>query len=482
MLGSSHLACSLRPRVKAARLGRRAERNSGHLPELALLLLVTALMRASQNAAQTTFPLIGHDLLGLGAPVVGDVAAASSGAAVVVMVVIAARIPSSKARGALAVALVVMATGLALLAVAGQPILFVAGALVLGAAGGLVPPILMTVFATTQSAGGQSAGTAPGSRDRPLVLLGLALSASLVAGPLAETGALEAFGGDLRRAMWAFVPALLVGALVAGRLARAETQACRGTSDALAVAGPADEPPRSTVPRTTEPSDDLPAGAGAPLASGELGVHAVDRQRGARRVGMGDAWASQRFRVALLAQVLYAFPFVGLVVFGALLSRHAYGLGPAGAEVAFGAFFASSFLVRALMAWRSPIPHKVGLTRVAAVLAIVGLAVLGLGQGPGMLMAGMIVLGVPHGLTMPLASSLVADGRLAEELPSVNAYMTAVVQAVAVVLPPLLGISVGALGYRETFLVLLAPVALLGLAQVLVGRPREQRQDEPARH
>jgi MFS family permease len=116
------------------------------------------------------------------------------------------------------------------------------------------------------------------------------------------------------------------------------------------------------------------------------------------------------------------------------------------------------------------------------VLAIVGLAVLGLGQGPGMLMAGMIVLGVPHGLTMPLASSLVADGRLAEELPSVNAYMTAVVQAVAVVLPPLLGISVGALGYRETFLVLLAPVALLGLAQVLVGRPREQRQDELARH
>ena len=185
---------------------------------------------------------------------------------------------------------------------------------------------------------------------------------------------------------------------------------------------------------------------------------------------------SPRFRVALLAQVLYAFPFVGLVVFGALLSRHAYGLSPAGAEVGFGAFFASSFLVRTVLAWRSPIPHKLALTWVVAVLTVVGLAGLGLGHGPGMLMAAMVVLGAPHGLTMPLASSLVADGRPAAELPSVNAYMTAAVQAMAVVLPPLLGISVDALGYRDTFLVLLAPVSLLGVAQVFAGRSQAKHQ------
>ena len=68
------------------------------------------------------------------------------------------------------------------------------------------------------------------------------------------------------------------------------------------------------------------------------------------------------------------------------------------------------------MSWRSPIQHKVGLTRVAVLLTILGLASLGLGRGSGMLIAAMAVLGVPHGLTMPLASSLVADGRPAWEL------------------------------------------------------------------
>ena len=132
------------------------------------------------------------------------------------------------------------------------------------------------------------------------------------------------------------------------------------------------------------------------------------------------------------------------------------------------------------MAWRSPIPHKVRLTRVAVLLTIVGLASLGLGQGSGILMAAMAVLGVPHGLTMPLASSLVADGRPAWELPSVNAYMTATVQAVAVALPPLIGASVGTFGYRGAFLVLLAPVSLLGMAQIIAGRSRAKQQSDAA--
>ena len=57
--------------------------------------------------------------------------------------------------------------------------------------------------------------------------------------------------------------------------------------------------------------------------------------------------------------------------------------------------------------------------------------------------------------------------------------MTATVQAVAMALPPLLGIAVGTFGYRGTVLVLLAPVSLVGLAQIIAGRPREKRQGEP---
>lgn len=447
-------AAATRPSPAPARPGRspsgraRARLRRG-LPDLGLLLVVTALMRSSQNAAQTTLPLLGHDVLGLSASAIGAIAAVSGAIGAAVMLLVASRVPASMSRAALAVSLLSMAASLVLFALAPGPVLFVVGAIVLGAAGGLAFPILITAAGTS----GRSSSAA-GSRDRPLVLLGLALSASLAVGPFVETAVLGAFGGNLRAAFWAFTPVLLVGAAISGLLARRGSKRRRDRVD------------RRLPGRDGGSGDE--AKAHDPCSTGELDVSSIARR--GRSVSIGQAWGSASFRVALVAQVMYAFPFVALVVFGALLSRHAYGMSPAGAELAFGTFFVSSFLVRGMMAWRSPIPHKVGLARGAAVLSIAGLVALGLGHGPAVLMAAMVVLGVPHGLTMPLASSLVADGRPARELPAVNSYMAAVVQAVTLSLPPVLGLAVGLAGYRATFMMLLLPVALCGGLLMLVSR------------
>ena len=56
---------------------------------LAVLLVATMLMRASQNMALTTFPLVAGELLHLNASAVGGIAAAGSGVSVLAMVLLA---------------------------------------------------------------------------------------------------------------------------------------------------------------------------------------------------------------------------------------------------------------------------------------------------------------------------------------------------------------------------------------------------------
>ena len=128
--------------------------------------------------------------------------------------------------------------------------------------------------------------------------------------------------------------------------------------------------------------------------------------------------------------------------------------------------------------WLVPTPSghtKVALARVTAGLTMVGLMGLGLGPSVSTLMMSMALLGVPHGITLPLASSLVADGRPEDDLPAVNSYLSAVVQAVTVALSPVLGVTAGVLGYRLSFLILLGPVGFCALTQV-VGVPRRRRE------
>lgn len=537
---------------------------------LAILLLVTILMRSSQNMSQTTFPLVAGDLIHLRPTAVGIVAAAGSAIAVIVMVLLAARIPTNKAGVALVGSLVLMAVSFPLIGEARDTYVLVVGVLLLGVGGGLAFPTLITAVGGTAGENAQR-----GARDRPIALLGVALSVSLAIGPFVETGVLDAFRGNLRDAfLWftlapAGAAAILV--LVLRKRQRARVRDAQDQSEANPQDNQQDnqqgssgdvirqkdadrgsetiEPcdpvntardltrhrarPDYVVEDSTEEDSIEEKGAGgsrdaqerarvpilipaSPLITGEVPtiepdadlenfgssedvqhpensarskhkeMHARPLQgsennfehhsKEDRRDKVGQ-WQSFRrimsdpgFQVALFGQLLYAAPFAAIVVFGALMDRHDFHLSAAGTQIAFGVFFAVSFVVRSLLAWQSPIPHKIGLFRLSSALTLAGLIMLALSHGVAALLIAMAVLGVPHGLTFPLAMGLVAEDRSHSELAEVNAHLSAAVQAVNLGLPLVLGIGIDAVGYREMFLVLLAPVALASAAQWVVAK------------
>jgi MFS family permease len=170
---------------------------------------------------------------------------------------------------------------------------------------------------------------------------------------------------------------------------------------------------------------------------------------------------SPGWRVAVTGQLLYAVPFAVITVFGALMARVAFGATPAMAQLAFTAFFVTSFAARTGVVWRTPIARKLRLLWLSGGLTAVGLILLGFGHGLGLLLVAMSVLGVPHGITFPIALAQAAESSNPAGLARANAGLLAAMGLTSVVAPPIMGGLLPATGYRGMMLLLLIPVGIL---------------------
>lgn len=400
---------------------------------LPFLLAVTILGRGAQNVGQTTYPLVARSLDGIGNGLLGVVAAVAGIAGVVAASTVGARITARTALWAVAAGQAVFLVAFVALAI---PFLGAAGlwtgAILLGAGSGLVFPATMTAVG-----GGGQAGAA-----RALSVFALALSVGLVVGPLVEAATLHLLSESLS-GMFAVlipVPALATAIAVGG--------AVRAGRRAAATAGDA---------RVTEPR---PAtGSGRRTRQHVLEMPA--------------------FRLALAIMLAYQAPFSALLAYGGLLAHHVDGATPAGVELGFAAFYTVSFGVRTAIVRFAPV-RRIRLALIVSVIfTVAGLGLLGAGEGFGIFIVAMAVLGLPHGATLPFASSILAERVAPDDLGRANARLMAATNAGAVVVPLACGWLAQSVGYRSTFLLIEVPV--LAFASLLAVELVRQRPVGTAR-
>jgi MFS family permease len=149
-------------------------------------------------------------------------------------------------------------------------------------------------------------------------------------------------------------------------------------------------------------------------------------------------------------------------VFGALVARVAFGVTPGEAQLAFTAFFATSFAARALVVWRAPVTRKRAVFQISGAMTVTGLVLLGVGHGLPLLLVAMAVLGLPHGFTFPLALALVAEAAPPGGLTRANAVLLGASNLTGVIAPVVLGALVQPAGYRGMVLLILVPVVVFG--------------------
>jgi DHA1 family multidrug resistance protein-like MFS transporter len=413
-----------------ARLGRRGA--------LLALLVATAAFRMTQNMALTTLSLLAREAVHLGAGAIGALGAISGIAVAVVTLVLSRRVPHHWAAVSAAAGMGGLALALLVLATAPSFAVLAAGAVLLGVAGGFAMPGLLN--AIVAESGRQ--------RERVIAVYTVTLSVSLAAGPLAETVVLALAHQAVRVPYVVFAALPCVGVPLALLASRHRAGSVATSPPELSETGGGD--------LVVDPSTDEVVAVTAEPVLGFGGPSHRSRP-GRWRTGLLSTSAG---RMAIVSELLYGIPFAGITVFGALVARVGYGFTPARAQLGFTVFFVLSFAARAAVAWRAPIVRKRALLMVSAGLTLAGLALLGLGHGAAVLFVAMGLLGIPHGLTFPLALALVAEATPVARLPRANATLLGSANVTGVVVPLVLGGIIPAVGYRGMTLVLLAPVAV----------------------
>lgn len=401
------------------------------------LLTATALFRMTQNMALTTLSLLARDEVHLSSTVIGLTSALSALVLSAVTIFVAGRVPLARSEGSAAAGALLLLASLTAFALASSLAVLAVAALLLGAAGGLALPGL--VSAVEARAGD--------NHERAIGLYTLALSASLALGPVLESSVLDAARQDVRAPFAWFIP--LAGATAAILVLPRPR------------AGRFPRPPAAPAPARPAPADGSTPGRRPRAAPGGL-------------------LGSPQVRQALIIDLLYAIPFAGLTSFGALVFRAGYGVSAAQAQVAFAAFFVTSFGARALLAWRSPVTRKQPLLWTSAALTAGGLALLGTGHGTGLLLIAMAVLGIPHGLTFPLALALIAGATDRDQLPRANGALLGASNLSTIAVPSLLGAVIPATGYQNMTLLLDAPVLLFSLLLLIQQAKTPRKAHAPA--
>ena len=399
------------------------------------LIALTVLGRAAQNVGQTTYPLEGRELLGVGNGALGTMTAVGGLLGVALAATVGARVTPANAMAMLAAGQAMVLAAFVAFALPSFGTVFLwAGAVLVWAGGGLVFPATMTAVGTGEA----------DNPSRAMALYAVGLSIGLTGGPLLEAAVLPMLSESLRATFAALLPlpAAATALSLIGAAAPGDRGLARGRSHGQ----------REVASLMADGGDALPT--------------AEDRRR-SRPGGRPGLLRLPPYRLALAVLLTYQAPFSALVAFGGLLATRADGATSSGAELGFATFYAVSLLLRLLMVRLSPLRHVRAALVAAVIAAGAGLAVLGTVHELAALVVGMGLLGAPHGLTFPLASSILAEHVDHDTLGRANARLIASTDSAAIVVPLLCGWLATAVGYRDTFLFVELPVAVFGTLLVI---------------
>lgn len=372
---------------------------------LAPLLITTGLFRAGENAMQTSFAPFGHEVLHITTSVIGLVVTISGIVMVLSNLLLTSKIRAEKLPALLVMGLGLLSLSFVLLSISDSVVLYLISSIFLGISSGLCMPLLSTM-----------AGRLKGiSRDRALTAFTVALSGSLAIGPAIESGILKFEGGSFRTTLLLLVPFGLASAAFAISIFRGgEVQFLHQSSSGQ--------------------------GSPAPSLRGNL-----------------------QLRLAIIGQLINQIPFIAFITFGVLVAHSNYHVSTSSAQLIFTTFFSVSFVIRVYLVIRPQTHRTYGLLKVCAVLMVVAILALALGNRKAELFIIVAILGIPHGLLFPLTISLVARGVDPRSLSKANASLFTSISMVSVFFPLVLGIVIAHFGYGVALELVAASTAFLAI-------------------
>jgi len=187
------------------------------------------------------------------------------------------------------------------------------------------------------------------------------------------------------------------------------------------------------------------------------------REPGKRREDRGkgpSVWSRVGFRVGIYTFLVYSAPAALLLTFGGIFAREAFHAPYWLVTLIFAAFFTASFLTRVLLLAR-PIGRLIPYVIMMMSISLAGLTLVAISRSLLLYVIAFSVLGVPHGLGMPLAMISISRSFPEEERNRANSYFTSTMMAMQIAMPLVGGLALRYTGFRALMLYTIPAVLFL---------------------
>ena len=187
------------------------------------------------------------------------------------------------------------------------------------------------------------------------------------------------------------------------------------------------------------------------------------REPGKRREDRGkgpSVWSRVGFRVGIYTFLVYSAPAALLLTFGGIFAREAFHAPYWLVTLIFAAFFTASFLTRVLLLAR-PIGRLIPYVITMMSISLAGLTLVAISRSLLLYVVAFSVLGVPHGLGMPLAMISISRSFPEEERNRANSYFTSTMMAMQIAMPLVGGLALRYTGFRALMLYTIPAVLFL---------------------
>ncbi|MCG2890486.1 MAG: MFS transporter [Acidilobus sp.] len=187
------------------------------------------------------------------------------------------------------------------------------------------------------------------------------------------------------------------------------------------------------------------------------------REPGKRRGDRGkgpSVWSRVGFRVGIYTFLVYSAPAALLLTFGGIFAREAFHAPYWLVTLIFAAFFTASFLTRVLLLVR-PIGRLIPYVITMMSISLAGLTLVAISRSLLLYVIAFSVLGVPHGLGMPLAMISISRSFPEEERNRANSYFTSTMMAMQIAMPLVGGLALRYTGFRGLMLYTIPAVLFL---------------------
>ncbi|MCL4404637.1 MFS transporter, partial [Candidatus Marsarchaeota archaeon] len=165
------------------------------------------------------------------------------------------------------------------------------------------------------------------------------------------------------------------------------------------------------------------------------------------------------FKLAIFSILTYNAPFALIEFFSGIFAETAFHLPYSDIMLIFTLLFTISFFSRLALSYLVP-SNLWRYIKISMFLTALGLLTVFLSRDLLLYLIGIIILGVPHGLTYPLSVSSIGRSFSMKGRNKANSYFFAIIMLINIGVPSLAGALIEKIGFRDVML-LVVPVILV---------------------